>query len=140
MNENRIEKCVFQWDLQNSVKGCWADEIRTILTNHELNNHYEEMTVCDVETFECNMKRISYDQWKNDVLLKPKLKTFVLYKDEPKWEKYITNYMSPGLRSYIAQFRLGILPLEVETGRYSSVPLEERLCKMCNTGEIEGLV
>ena len=38
---------------------------------------------------------------------------------------------------YLAQFRCGILPLAVETGRYNDTPLEERLCEFCNSGCLE---
>ena len=37
----------------------------------------------------------------------------------------------------LAQLRIGILPLHVETGRYSNTKLEDRICKICNTGHIE---
>ena len=40
-------------------------------------------------------------------------------------------------RSLIAKLRCGILPLEIETGRWRSKPEHERLCKDCNNGEIE---
>ena len=36
----------------------------------------------------------------------------------------------------MAQFRLGILPIEVEIGRYRSIPLENRICKLCNLNQI----
>ena len=34
-------------------------------------------------------------------------------------------------RSLIAQIRLGILPLEVEVGRYSKLEKDEQICKLC---------
>ena len=37
----------------------------------------------------------------------------------------------------MAQFRSGILPLEVETGRYQNIPLEFRLCLMCDENACE---
>ena len=36
-------------------------------------------------------------------------------------------------RSIFAQFRHGILPLEIEVGRYRNVPLEDRICQICFT-------
>ena len=35
-------------------------------------------------------------------------------------------------RSAIAQFRCGILPLKIETGRYMNIPVEFRLCNFCD--------
>ena len=35
-------------------------------------------------------------------------------------------------RSHIAKLRLGILPINVELGRYRRKPREERLCELCD--------
>ncbi len=39
--------------------------------------------------------------------------------------------------SYLAQYQCGILPLEIETGRWQNKPVEERICKVCESGEVE---
>ncbi len=39
--------------------------------------------------------------------------------------------------SVLAQFRSGILPLHIETGRWQSKPVEERLCLVCKLGIVE---
>ncbi len=41
--------------------------------------------------------------------------------------------MSRKQRSYFAQLRCGILPLQIETGRWYGDKYEERICKLCNT-------
>ena len=40
-------------------------------------------------------------------------------------------------RSLFAQFRLGILPLYIETGRYDNTPVANRICKLCDSRGIE---
>ncbi len=40
-------------------------------------------------------------------------------------------------RSYLAQYRYGILPLSIETGRWGSITLEDRICKMCDSLVVE---
>ncbi len=37
----------------------------------------------------------------------------------------------------LSQFRYGILPLEIETGRYKNLAREQRQCTLCNSGSIE---
>ena len=37
----------------------------------------------------------------------------------------------------MAQFRFGMLPLNIETERFSSQALDERLCTLCEFNEIE---
>ncbi len=33
--------------------------------------------------------------------------------------------------------RSGILPLHIETGRFSNTKLDDRICNICNSGDIE---
>ena len=40
-------------------------------------------------------------------------------------------------RSFVAQLRLGILPLNIEVGRFRGVKLEERICEICKNNSIE---
>ncbi len=38
---------------------------------------------------------------------------------------------------YLALYWCGILPLEIETARWQNKPVEERICKVCDSGEVE---
>ncbi len=40
-------------------------------------------------------------------------------------------------RSIIAQLRLGILPIHIETGRFRGTQLDDRICQLCDTQEVE---
>ena len=40
-------------------------------------------------------------------------------------------------RSLYTQLRLGILPLEIEIGRYKGIELNNRICQLCNLNKIE---
>ncbi len=52
-------------------------------------------------------------------------------------EKYLKLDLDRYDKSLLSQFRYRILPLELETGRYKGIDRENRLCTLCNTGEIE---
>ncbi len=45
--------------------------------------------------------------------------------------------MSRQCRSYLAQLRNGILPLQLEVGRWINKAVEEGLCLICNNGTVE---
>ena len=45
--------------------------------------------------------------------------------------------MNRSQRSLIAKLRLGVLPLKLETGRWKDVPLEKRLCPVCEDNCLE---
>ena len=51
--------------------------------------------------------------------------------------KYVISDISRSQRSFLAHVRMGILPLNVETGRYLRKPLNKRLCLLCTEREIE---
>lgn len=55
------------------------------------------------------------------------VRTMDLYKNTIKPGDYVKNKnLSKYSRSLLAQFRCGILPLEVEIGRFRNIPLENR--------------
>ena len=71
-----------------------------------------------------------------------KLRTYRTYKTEPGVEPYLLLNVSRLQRRTLAKLRIGVLPLALETGRQSrpSIPLDQRLCKMCNINVIESEV
>ena len=66
--------------------------------------------------------------WSDRILNVPKLRTYVTFKNLT--EDYAMLNLKQTERSIIAQFRCGILPLQVETGRYVGEKPEEKLCKL----------
>ena len=52
-------------------------------------------------------------------------------------EEYVQKYLPPYLRSLVAQFRAGILPLEIELGRFRGKLIHERICVVCDNGAVE---
>ena len=72
--------------------------------------------------------------WKEASLKKPKLRLKLIFKEESNMhifhinriEYYIKLNLSRKERSYLAQLRLGILPINVEIGRSRQIPLDER--------------
>ena len=46
-------------------------------------------------------------------------------------EEYINLNIKKYHRSLLAQFRCGILPLQIEVGRYRNISLCQRLCPIC---------
>ena len=67
----------------------------------------------------------------------PKLRTYKLFKSSFKTEEYVTLNIRKNERSLLAQLRMGILPLRIETGRYVGEPLERRICRLCQSGQVE---
>ncbi len=66
----------------------------------------------------------------------PKLRTYIKFKNVFEVEPYVLSFMGRQRRSYLAQLRNGILPLQLEVGRWTNKAVEERLCLICNNGTV----
>ncbi len=66
-----------------------------------------------------------------------KLRTYSIFKLSYDSEDYVRIVTNRQHRSPLAQLRCGILPLKIETGRFQNIPLEYRLCILCNQEVIE---
>ena len=76
-------------------------------------------------------------EWGRKVFDKAKLRTYVTFKQNYSTESYVRMNLSRPQRSYLAQFRCGILPLRIETGRFRNEAIGNRTCCFCNNGEVE---
>ena len=55
-------------------------------------------------------------------------------------EPYVTAiYLSRHQRRQIAMTRGGVLPIEIEKGRWRGRPREQRICRQCTMGQVEDI-
>ena len=54
--------------------------------------------------------------------------------------KYLNRLEIRKKRSLVCKLRLGTLDLEIEKSRRLNIPRSERVCKICNSGEVEDVV
>ena len=87
-------------------------------------------------TLGCVQPRSGEVKMVENVSMKPKLRSYVMFKNIFQSESYVKMAHSKMSRSIFAQLRLGILPLEIETGRFRNIPSESRMCHFCKN-EIE---
>ena len=52
---------------------------------------------------------------------------------------YVKSLFSEAKRSILCQLRcgVGLLPLAIETGRYTNTPVDQQLCRLCNLKQME---
>ena len=89
------------------------------------------MRVIDLDSFKQKLKSYVSEKWKTSVLSKPKLRTYKLYKTELEPEWYVDNFVGRFQRSIFARFRCGVLPLQIEVGRFRGQNVNERICQVC---------
>ena len=69
--------------------------------------------------------------------MKPKLRTYNLFKAEVRREEYLSWEIPNEQRVLYARLRSGSHQLRIERGRWDNEVEAERLCKVCGTGKIE---
>ena len=79
----------------------------------------------DIKEIKDQLMNKQNDMWKHAVPKKPKLKTYCLFKETMDIETYIKYNLSSSERSAMAQFRFGILPLNIETRRFKNQAMED---------------
>ena len=136
MDNNRLTKQVFLYDKQ-MCKENWCDEIKMLCnaTGHMPN--FNNLLHIDIEYFNEKNHENFENRWNYGLSSKPKLRTYITFKNTINTEDYVKQCISRRKRSLLAQFRLGILPLAIETGRFKGVEARERVCKICNTDNVE---
>ena len=140
---HRLIYRVFMWDrhLSESVN-TWSSEIKCILYENSLNHVYDLQQMFPVKDVvaQLKMSMLSKQQElvQTECQSKPKLRTFIMFKDFQTIPPHVGKPLSFIERRTISKLRLGILPIRLETARYLRpvVPENERLC-YCNSGEIE---
>ena len=130
MSSDRIPKLVYLWE--SKFQYDWSSELNSIFQSINLTGIVRNGDCCDLSTVRSELERIEINYWDSNRFNKPKLRYYNLYKNTIEPEDYVKNKnLSKYSRSLLAQFRSGILPLEVETGRFRNIPLENRICPMC---------
>ena len=138
MPEDRLTYRIFKWDLAQVDNGQnWSSELQAIFSVSQLSHVFERKVTCDLEAFKVNC--VEYDSGNLCVQVhgKPKLRTYVKYKQDFQTEFYVSCLLPKYQRSVFAKLRCGVLPLKIETGRFTSIELSERICEFCLLGEVE---
>ena len=138
--DSRLTKRIFLWDLQLSETSnfsTWSQETKEILNRNKLteiftNNIFDVKTV--TEELKANLLLRDTQKLTNQCKNLPKLRTFNKISDFSLEKCYLSKPLSFVQRKALAKFRLGVLQIRIETGRYErpkKSPLE-RICKQCD--------
>ncbi len=63
--------------------------------------------------------------WEDNIKMMPKLRTYIKFKKIFEVEPHVLSFMRRYCRSYLAQLRNSILPLQLEVGRWINKAVEE---------------
>ena len=138
MENTRLTKNIFNIEYQ--LSGHWCKMIGNIFKNIGLYQLYELKQTCNLKLCEEKLLELHSLNWLKQVKNKPKLRSYIQWKDNCCVDKFVSLNLNRSHRSILAQIRSGTLPLEIETGRFKGLKLEERVCKLCDENQIESEV
>ena len=136
MNNHRLCKQIFLHDV-HLCSGNWSSEIYKIFSEVNMIHLFENLESADIPTIKDIKHEYHKDFWETNRHSTPKLRTYNTFKYDYCVENYVKVLYNRGHKSVMAQFRSGILPLKVETGRFTGIPWHFRICELCNTNEVE---
>jgi len=144
MSTDRLLWKVFNFDHMNPINGTWCKDIKSILCDVDLAQVYDDVSGWTKEaltrTITARLQSKFLDTWMKDIDKSSKLEFYRTIKNSIKTELYIScNFLTRYQRRMLAMSRAGTLPLEVERGRWRSIPRQERICRHCDMNCIEDL-
>ena len=133
---DRITKKIFLWD--HSVnRNNWCSDVKKLFGEIQQIDCFNNITSCNLNSAKHIIFENTKITWSQTIIDKPKLRTYVLFKENFHVEKYVLFNLTRTERSLMAQFRSGTLPLHIELGRYINLPVNERICICCNQNLVE---
>ena len=130
MPNNRLTKRIFNWNVDDM--GEWSSEVFRILSSVDMEHTFYNREICDIKAVSDKLKNNFKIEWQDKIIEKTKLRVYKTFKSELKTEQYVSSNISRSERSFFSQIRFGILPIHVDTGRFTRKPLEERLLSLRN--------
>lgn len=132
--QSRLTRRVFDWSrLFINKRGTWCYNVQQIFHDIGCPDLIENVSPCDVDFANETLSQLDVVNWDINRYKSEKLRYYNLYKYDKSSEIYTKSNVKKYHRSVFAQFRCGILPLEIEIGRYRNIPLEKRICQLCKT-------
>ena len=135
LDNDRMTKKIL--NAEYSEGGQWCKDVKQILEVIECLELYTNKLTVDLELCKRKLMEKFTVNWGRECQTKPKLRTYITIKEEYGCENYVKMDLTRQQRSLLAQLRCGILPIALETGRFTNTAVEDRLCKMCTSNSVE---
>ena len=110
MHESRLTRKVFNWDF-SICRNNWSHKVKALLTNLNLVTSFHDQITCDLNEVIQKVYESEKCEWRTNVRVKPKLRTYVRFKSDLGLENYVKLNLGRSERAFVSQLRCGILPL-----------------------------
>ena len=135
MGEDRLPKQIMKYQIQHNSP--WIGKLNDILERVDHNINMIDMVPTNLKAFKIKIEDNWHQTWRYMADDKPKLRTYMKWKECPVPELYTTSKLPKYHRSLITKLALGVLPIRIETGRYEKLPFKDRTCPSCKGNIVE---
>ena len=142
MENQRITKKVFIWDYKKALTGknCWNKDIKEALTEINMEDVFYgldiENTSRKKQEIQKKLQKLDEERTMLAINNMPKLRTYKTLKTAFGTPTYINSRIPKSHRTVITKLRIGVYPINIETGRHRKEKLENRTCPRCR-GQVE---
>ena len=137
-DDSRLTKRLLKYDKNRN--GLWSQNVNAICETLERPESWEQLYPVNLQRAK-EVLLVNYqDTWRSELSSKPKLELLSKIRNDISTGFHVTSRLNKGQRSLISQIKLGCLPLQIEVGHFSGTPREDRICTLCNNGEVESEV
>ena len=102
----------------------WIGKLNEILERVDHEANMIDMVLINLKAIKIKIEDNWHQTWRYMANGKPKLRTYMKWKEYPVPELYMTNKLPKYHRSLITKLALGILLIRIDTGRYKKLCLK----------------
>lgn len=129
-----------KWLDAKTQTNCWAREVRDVLLRSGFCYAWYNQGVGNerlfLRNFEQKLTDIDISFWYSEVENMSRLRTYRILKARFCCESFLQDNLFQTHKQILVKFRGGLLDFRVNTGRFESVPYDQRICPICKS-EIE---
>ena len=123
---NRVNKIEQLCDIPQFQNYCKTEKVKSTIKN-KMQSIFDRFYLDEINKFKPSV---------HDNINHNKLRTYATLKGSFKREPYIDLVQSRNQRSWITRLCCSAHSLEVERGRWNNVPVSDRCCKICHSGQL----
>ena len=135
----KFYKFLYHLHHQGHFPSPWLLYIEKLLNDTGFCNIWIRQEMSESTWLNVNIEQRLLDQyikkWRSDVDIGVKCYNYRLFKNEFMFKNYLID-LPDSLKYIVCRFRTVNHKLPLETGRYTRIPRNERICKMCNSGQL----
>ena len=117
----------------------WAYHIHTLLNNLGMTNLWLNQDTLPIDIMPIKQRIIDNctQSWCAQINNLPKLCSYSLFKHDFNQETYLSCISENKFRIALCKLRTSSHDLQIEVGRYTNIPRQERICINCNMRVVE---